>query len=274
MGREAMTSYSWIKLYHEMLDDPKMGQLDDHLCWIAVRLFLIAGRTDRTGELPSERDMAWTLRISEAQVRTDLEALQVVDIVQWTGTVWMVTHFAERQAATSGAQRVSEFRKRQRANSEQLDDQNDNAAVTKRYNSCNDVTLQPVRESSSTSTLNINTKSVFLLYEQEIGTITKAIGEKLAEAEKEYPSDWFERAFQEAALHNARTWAYVSAILKRWKTEGFDTKRTKGGNGKQGEVFIDPATLSHKAAGPRKPEADPIRDNSDDGWHLIEGVNF
>ena len=66
--------------------------------------------------------------------------------------------------------------------------------------------------------------NIYKLYESEIGPLTSMISEGLKIAEKEYPSLWFPVAFREAADHNARSWKYVEAILKRWKVDGFQTK--------------------------------------------------
>ncbi len=57
-------------------------------------------------------------------------------------------------------------------------------------------------------------------YEREIGMLTPAVAEALAEADTRYPARWIEEALREAALHNARSWAYAEAILRRWEDEG------------------------------------------------------
>ena len=57
-------------------------------------------------------------------------------------------------------------------------------------------------------------------YEREIGMLTPAVAEALAEAETRYPARWIEEALREAALHNARSWAYAQAVLRRWEAEG------------------------------------------------------
>lgn len=63
--------------------------------------------------------------------------------------------------------------------------------------------------------------NVARLYENEIGLLPPIVADKIAAAEREYPADWIEKAIREAVRHNARKWAYVEAILKRWKIEGF-----------------------------------------------------
>ena len=61
---------------------------------------------------------------------------------------------------------------------------------------------------------------IFRLYEENIGTITPLVGERLLEAEEKYPPDWIEQAFREAAELNARNWRYVERILATWAEEG------------------------------------------------------
>ena len=58
--------------------------------------------------------------------------------------------------------------------------------------------------------------------EQEFGLVLNSgvIAEQLAAAEQRYPEQWIVDAIREAALNNAKSWRYVSAILERWETEG------------------------------------------------------
>ena len=62
--------------------------------------------------------------------------------------------------------------------------------------------------------------SVYSLYEQNIGVITPIIADKIKEAEDLYPAKWIQDAIEESATNNKRSWSYVSAILKSWKTGG------------------------------------------------------
>lgn len=62
--------------------------------------------------------------------------------------------------------------------------------------------------------------NIFRLYEEQIGTITPLVGDRLVEAEERYPADWIEDAFREAAELNHRSWRYVERILQRWAEEG------------------------------------------------------
>lgn len=66
------------------------------------------------------------------------------------------------------------------------------------------------------------------VYEQEIGLLSGTVQEALAAAEDRYPEFWIVEAIREAALQNARSWAYVSAILQRWEADGRDRTREGG----------------------------------------------
>ncbi len=78
--------------------------------------------------------------------------------------------------------------------------------------------------SQVTSAPPVEHSNVFTLYEQNIGALTPLIADMLREAEKEYPSAWFEEAFQIAVAKNARHWRFVEAVLKRWKEKGYEGK--------------------------------------------------
>jgi DnaD/phage-associated family protein len=78
-----------------------------------------------------------------------------------------------------------------------------------------------------TSAPPIEHSNVFTLYEQNIGALTPLIADMLREAEKEYPSAWFEEAFAIAVAKNVRNWKYVEAVLKRWKEKGKDERKNQ-----------------------------------------------
>ena len=109
-----MPSYYWIKLYHEILTDPKMGRLPDNLWRRVIECFLMAGEENNDGHLPPVEDMAWQLRMDGGQLESELEQLALHGILERNGEGWYVTHFAERQAAVPNAERQSNFRDRRR----------------------------------------------------------------------------------------------------------------------------------------------------------------
>lgn len=122
-----MAAKYWIKLYHEILQDPKMGRLPDNLWRRAIELFLMAGEVDDQGKLPSVGDMAWQLRLTEETLEDDLTRLESVGILTKSPDGWVVTNFAKRQAPTETIDRVRQFRERQK---KQASTKKDNKEVT------------------------------------------------------------------------------------------------------------------------------------------------
>lgn len=57
-------------------------------------------------------------------------------------------------------------------------------------------------------------------WEQNIGTPSPAILEKIADWEKDLPSDVVAKAIEQAVLNDKRTWSYINAILNEWHRKG------------------------------------------------------
>jgi len=100
-----------MKLYYEILDDPKMGKLPDRLFRRTIELFLLAGEKEGDGLLPSVEDMAWRLRTTEEELAETLHALFDIGIVHETSGGWIVTNLAKRQSPMTSTERVQRFRK-------------------------------------------------------------------------------------------------------------------------------------------------------------------
>lgn len=137
-----MAAKYWLKLYHEILHDPKMGRLPDNIWRRAIELFLMAGELDDQGRLPCTGDIAWILKLTEEALEADMNRLEAVGILTKNDEGWLVTNFAKRQAPTETVDRVRQFRKRQRqqqpplaSSDEKVTDNkgNDYANVTFRY---------------------------------------------------------------------------------------------------------------------------------------------
>ncbi len=77
-------------------------------------------------------------------------------------------------------------------------------------------------EEPSSSSQGDDRPNIFVLYEQNIGSLTPLLTEELKEAESVYPWPWIEEAFREAVSSNIRKWRYIASILERWAAEGKD----------------------------------------------------
>ncbi|MFN8380730.1 MAG: DnaD domain protein [Anaerolineales bacterium] len=94
------------------------------------------------------------------------------------------------------------------------------------------------RESTQTYS-PVNKSNIFKLYEENIGALTPLLSDMLREAEKNYPSAWFEEAFEIAVSRNIRNWKYVDAILARWKENGKDERKDQSDIVKDADRYTD-----------------------------------
>ena len=238
----------WIKLYHEILDDPKMGRMPDRLWRRTIELFLLAGELDQDGLLPSVHDMSWRLRVNDDALQDDLNLLISYGIVTVEADSFTVTKFAERQTAMTATERAARDRAAKKnavyyGESESARE----LLVRKAYADCNesrelsatkantdiDKIREEVEEDTDTEPLP-PAGAIFKVYESEIGVLTASIADELKLAVSEYPDGWIIDALKEASRQNKRNWSYARAILKRWKAEGRGT-----GNRKQAGADLD-----------------------------------
>jgi len=91
-------------------------------------------------------------------------------------------------------------------------------------------------------------------FENNIHPLTGKIErDRLIDLTDEYSPLWVKTAIEEAALSNGRNLRYITAILERWKREGFKAARKKGGGNYgtgiiQGHMAGDGAEKSPYAA--------------------------
>ena len=129
---------NWLKLYHEILTDPKMGKMSDHLYRRTIEIFLIAGQEERDGYLPSINDMAWLLRTNATDIKKVLDELQTLGIVSCDCSEsgqggYYVTHFVERQSQQlSDAERAKKYRDNKKASRNLSDERSENVTIDKR----------------------------------------------------------------------------------------------------------------------------------------------
>lgn len=107
-----MADKYWIKLYLAILEDPKMATLPDRLWRRVVELFLLAGQFHGDGHLPETKQLAWVLRMHTDDLDGDLKHIEMTGIIQKTTDGWFVSKFATRQGASTGSDRIKQFRER------------------------------------------------------------------------------------------------------------------------------------------------------------------
>lgn len=230
-----MASTYWIKLYHEILDDPKMGTLPDRLYRRVIELFLLAGKFGDEGNLPDEMQISWILRIPADDLLLDLQQIESTGIIERTTEGWRVVNFAARQAPVPDAERKQ--RQRDREKSEQYHGTVTQLSRNVTQNTDTDKKPDTDQEREAEAETDAQARisaaaaakpNIYKVYEREIGGLTPIISDQLREIERDYPPGWFEMAVREAANHNARSIAYIMAVLKAWKANGLPSVETRG----------------------------------------------
>lgn len=107
----------WIKLYVEMLDDPKVGLLPDAVKWRWTSVLLLAGEMNEGGFLPDVNDMAWRLHTNVETLQSEMRMLAGRGLVELRvyeqgDERWFIPAFSTRQAAATGTERSRMSRQR------------------------------------------------------------------------------------------------------------------------------------------------------------------
>lgn len=116
-----MATKYWIKFYHEVLDDPKMGRLPDNLWRRFFECCLLAGEANRddgdpeNGRLPPISDIAWRFRVEEETLRGEFDDMARRGLIEYRADVvldgyWFVTSFDKRQTKMSKAEYMRRLR--------------------------------------------------------------------------------------------------------------------------------------------------------------------
>jgi DnaD/phage-associated family protein len=226
-----MTSKYWIKLYHEMLHDPKMGRMSDHLYRRTIELFLMAGEQGEDGKLPDLEGMAWTLRADPEELETDLVELQRVGILSAIDGTWYVTNFVKRQEPMDKAEYMSRKRVGNKLVKYYQPVTNGNTEPEEiridTDKNREEPEEEPEEEPITTTVIEEELPNVINSYQENIGVITHTIAELLKSATEHYPPGWIPDAIDEAVKNNVRKWSYIDAILKNWETNGRNGKGKK-----------------------------------------------
>lgn len=105
----------WLKLYIEILDDPKMATLPDRVWRRVIELFLCAKKLNKDGHLPDTRQLAWMLRMNADELEMDMAQIAHTGIVVREVNGWFIPRFQERQAAVPAVERKRQERSREQS---------------------------------------------------------------------------------------------------------------------------------------------------------------
>lgn len=225
-----MATKYWIKLYHEILDDPKVARLNDSTYRRFIECLLLAGEMNKNGLLPKIDDMAWRLRTSESSLNDDMTRLALAGIVELVlvgnEERWFISKFAERQAPMSKAEYMR--RKREEKQKQQYHGDSNDDSYQARYQSVTNSNAETDKETDKETDNNgagTGSGGVYSAYEDNIGSLTPIIANLIDDAIEEFGDDDVIEAIGIAATNGVRKWSYVDGILKKWRTNGKDAPK-------------------------------------------------
>ena len=226
----------WIKLYLEILDDPKMATLPDRLWRRAIEIFLIAGKLsrDKSGQLPETNQLAWLLRMSTDDLMLDLNQLCNAGIINKNAEGWKVVNFEKRQSKVSDADRKRHQRERDQKNEYYSPDN-----VTSQSRNVTQINRNRLTE-TETEAEEATAATVFDAYMNNIGQLSPIMSEKLQADIDEYTVQWVLDAIEKAIIQEKRSLGYIEGILKGWKRDG---KGTPKPNGNKRTIKLDGQTV-------------------------------
>jgi DNA-binding transcriptional regulator YhcF (GntR family) len=230
-----MSATYWIKLYHEILDDPKMATLPDRLYRRVIELFLLAGRYNKNGELPDARQIAWSLRISTDDCMMDLQQLESTGMIRQTATGWMVTKFAERQSPTAANERQRQHREQEQKAQYYVTEDVTNLSRNVTQNRTDTEQIQITDTEAEQNTIEPNTPQAAVVGFSGPSSLAEAgkvqarirmaaskmcrvdgiMETEIAQIIYKYPEEWITDAIHTAILNRVPKWVYVIGILKR-----------------------------------------------------------
>ena len=196
-----MANEGFIKLYRKMLE---WGWYDDGPTKdVFIHLLLIASYEDKFYRgIPLERGQVVTT-VKEMEVKLGLTTRQIRTAL---------SNYADYQAC---------------------DKQNDKRATNERQTSDKPSNTKKVRSKEYIATTaasdagcdlhNQDLSDCIQCYEQNCGSIPRAVSDEIKAALQKFPSAIICQAIEEAAVHNSRRWSYISQILARCEQEGIYT---------------------------------------------------
>jgi len=240
-----MASKSWIKLWIEILNDPKMMTLPDELFSLAIKLFLLAGEMEQGGTLPDKHIIAWRLRLEDDVLAERVQSLVKTGILT-DGDGLMVTKFAARQGPDSSTERWQRWNDRQQkdryyANDNPNEDQtirlqnkNKKENKNKNENENKEQEGEPASGELVSSLLDLVSSYDFVCSTLGETSIKKYIWEMQNNGHDEDTIyDWMKRSLVIAAGYD-KDLMYAFGILKNWIKDGSPSSNTQKSKRRRG----------------------------------------
>jgi hypothetical protein len=206
----------WLKLYTEILDDPKYFRLSDNAKLGMIELMVVAKRVDMEGEVPCIEDVAFYTRRAVEWWQPVFDELSKIEYLVINGSETIIRKFAERQAPVPDSERMRQLRINKHRNEFAL--QTSDEAVTKR-NGDSDTEKIQIKDTEK------SIHAIQLMIEHEIGLPPSGVNDIKAMDEMELmnptkediheAAEWLRGQGKTIRYYSSLTSCVRTAIAKR-----------------------------------------------------------
>ena len=128
--------------------------------------------------------------------------------------------------------------------------------------------VKRVTRDTTTTTENPE-KNIYAIYEKNIAPLTPMVADELDDCVKTYTLEWVIEAIKEAAKSEVHNIKYITAILRRWKSQGFKSQkpqsRSTGNKPPSSQAEANRRALAEAAERDKKRVENIILEEDEDG---------
>lgn len=225
----------WFRFYTETINDTKFDVIANR---VQITKMTLLGTWATLLSLASKSPVRGYLLITNKIPYTidDLASICCISISDMTD---MLNEFVEMEMLDfdDGCYKVKNWNKRQ------FESDSSTERVKEYRERYSNVTVTPPDTDTDTDTDTDSIKreegenpeigKIYKKFQNNVtAVITPILAEKIGAACDDHGTIWVDKAIDIAVTHGARNWAYIDAILTRWKAEGYGSDPPGKRNGK------------------------------------------
>lgn len=228
----------WLKLYTDILDDPKYFKLSKEARLGMYELLLVAKKIESgtlTGQLPCVEDIAFYTRRPVEEWQAVLPELVSIGVIT-DGDNPIITNYSKRQEAISNEERYKQYKKKRNANAMQRDATESVGETDKETDKKQNTETEVEKEKKSFSPRNF------------IGEFVDAVRVQFTNGDqpetiKDLVQDYGEDVVLQAATwygtHHPRNMGHALSSINTMLSRGWNVKDEKPDNDKVFEEYLN-----------------------------------
>lgn len=231
----ANTKSLWLRLYTEILNDPKVQRLPDSLFRAYINFLCIAKEYSNDGVLPPKKDIAFFLRCPENSVKKFCDGLEKAELLDADGDTLIVHGWNNRQYESDNDPTANMRKRRQRERNKTQD-------VTDDVTDMSRVTSRPCHENVTRTETETETEiEIENIRVPQDYTLNRFIPPSLIEV-KTYCKERNNHVDAERFVdfYQSKGWMVGKNKMKDWRSSVRTWEKDRGGN--QGALRVNNRT--------------------------------